>query len=231
MEGVVGHLKATNALDDLTSIYFTNANIGYAVGKSMRIRKTIDGGNNWFTPYSTITYYNLSELNSVYFTDANTGYVVGGKRDQYGQPSVGGIMKTTDGGVNWTQPVSNTKYLNSVYFTNANTGYAVGINGTILKTGTSGVLENSAEEHIYGSSPNIYFYPNPASEIVTLNFENINNADFTLNIYNVIGKLISSETLRYNHQQINIGDLSNGIYIVEIKSKEWSGKQKLIIKR
>jgi len=74
-------------------------------------------------------------------------------------------------------------------------------------------------------------YPNPASDIVTLNIDNTINADFTLNIYNVTGELVSSETLRQNQQQINISDLSNGIYMVEIKSKEWNGKQKLIIQR
>jgi len=30
--------------------------------------------------------------------------------------------------------------------------------------------------------------------------------------------------LKQNNQQIKIGDLSNGIYMVEIKSKEWIGK-------
>lgn len=72
-------------------------------------------------------------------------------------------------------------------------------------------------------------YPNPASDIVTLNIGNTNNADLSLNIYNVIGNLVKSEIL--NQNQINIGDLTNGIYMIEIKSKEWTEKQKLIIQR
>jgi len=76
-----------------------------------------------------------------------------------------------------------------------------------------------------------YLYPNPASDIVTLNVDNTNNSELTLNIYNVIGKLVKSELLKQNQQKINIVDLNNGIYIVEIKSKEWSKKQKLIIQR
>jgi Secretion system C-terminal sorting domain len=74
-------------------------------------------------------------------------------------------------------------------------------------------------------------YPNPASDIVTLNIDNRNNADLTLNIYNVIGALVKSETTIKNNRQINIGDLNNGIYMVEINSNEWSGIQKLIIQR
>ena len=46
-----------------------------------------------------------------------------------------------------------------------------------------------------------------------------------------MGALVKTETLVQNQQQINIGDLTNGIYIVEIKSKEWTENQKLIIQR
>lgn len=74
-------------------------------------------------------------------------------------------------------------------------------------------------------------YPNPASDIVTLNINNPNNTDLTINIYTKIGTLVKSETLKQNQLQINIGDLSNGIYVVAIQSKEWSGKQKLIVQR
>jgi hypothetical protein len=74
-------------------------------------------------------------------------------------------------------------------------------------------------------------YPNPASEIVTLNIDNTNNAELTLSIYNVIGTLVKSEKLKQNQQQFNVGDLETGIYMVVIKSKEWTEKQKLIIQR
>ena len=75
----------------------------------------------------------------------------------------------------------------------------------------------------------ILCYPNPASDIVTLNLNNTNNVDLTLNIYNIIGELVRSELVQQNQQKINISDFSNGIYMIEIKSKEWAEKQKLII--
>lgn len=74
-------------------------------------------------------------------------------------------------------------------------------------------------------------YPNPASDIVTLNIENTNNSDLTMIIYNLIGAIVKTEKLNQNQRQINIGDLSNGIYMIEIRSKEFKGKQKLIIHR
>ncbi|MCE9538151.1 MAG: T9SS type A sorting domain-containing protein, partial [Bacteroidetes bacterium] len=74
-------------------------------------------------------------------------------------------------------------------------------------------------------------FPNPASKTVTFKTENINNAGLVLNIYSVIGELIRSETLLQNQNQINVADLGIGIYMVEIKSIDWSKKQKLIIQR
>lgn len=89
----------------------------------------------------------------------------------------------------------------------------------------SSVPENTIKNNLF------ILYPNPASDIVTLNIDKFVDAELTLSIYNIIGELISSELLHQNQQQINIRDLSNGIYMVEVKSKEWSEKQKLIIQR
>jgi hypothetical protein len=91
-------------------------------------------------------------------------------------------------------------------------------------------LISSVSEQI---SKNIVFslFPNPASDIVTLNIENKNFKDLTLKIYNMMGELVRSELLRQNLQKINLGGLNNGIYTVEINSLEWSGIQKLIIQR
>ena len=78
---------------DLNSIYFPDANTGYAVGATEYgtgtdtnsiILKTTDQGINWGFQSRP-----LNSLHSVYFTNINTGYAVG---------SNGTILKTTDGG-------------------------------------------------------------------------------------------------------------------------------------
>ncbi|MCX7611947.1 MAG: YCF48-related protein, partial [Ignavibacterium sp.] len=70
-------------------------------------------------------------LYSVKFIDANTGWAVG---------ELGTIIKTTDGGINWTVQSSDTiGALNSVCFVNANIGWVAGANGTILKTTNGGL--------------------------------------------------------------------------------------------
>ncbi|MFH1004128.1 MAG: T9SS type A sorting domain-containing protein [Bacteroidota bacterium] len=97
------------------------------------------------------------------------------------------------------------------------------------------LVSPTAPSGIFGTmatnTTSISIYPNPASDIITLNVDNRNNANLTLNIYNVIGELIKSELLKKNQQQINISNLNNGIYIVVIKSKELTENQKLIIQK
>jgi hypothetical protein len=99
-------------------------------------------------------------------------------------------------------------------------------------------VDNLSFDNLISSTPeqtvkNALFslYPNPAFDIITLNIDNRNNDDLTLNIFNLIGALVKSEKFKQNQQQINVGDLGNGIYMVEIKSKEWTEKKKLIIQR
>ena len=79
-----------------------------------------------FFKTSTLTSGTIYDLWSVYFPDSNTGYAVG---------DGGTIIKTINGGTNWTAQTSGTLYtLRSIYFTDTNTGYTVADGGTILKT-------------------------------------------------------------------------------------------------
>ena len=74
-------------------------------------------------------------------------------------------------------------------------------------------------------------YPNPASDVVTLEINNASYEDMELTIYTTAGVLVKSELLKYNQQQINVADLSNGIYTVTLQSKNWKENQQLIIQR
>jgi len=66
------------------------------------------------------------------------------------------------------------------------------------------------------SSENINIYPNPASDKLTiLGFNSVSN----IKIYSVIGKLVKI-TIPNAINEINISSLKEGIYFIEIKSKE-----------
>jgi hypothetical protein len=96
----------------------------------------------------------------------------------------------------------------------------------VLPTVASGIFETQNS-----NTAGLSMYPNPASDVVTMSIENRTNTIFTVNIYNAIGKLVRSEFLTQDQQQINIDDLCNGVYTVSVSSKDLIENQRLIIKR
>ncbi len=100
--------------NNLNSVYFTDADRGYAVGDGGIILKTFDGGTNWEMKNSG-TVFNLL---SVQFTDSLMGYVAG-------ENSI--LLKTIDGGENWiNQSISVSADLSSISFPATDTGYILG---------------------------------------------------------------------------------------------------------
>ena len=75
-------------------------------------------------------------------------------------------------------------------------------------------------------------FPNPASDIIMfrgLDPENIYN----ISIYSSDGRLITTSSIRGENlmQGISTGNLSRGLYLVNISTSEWEGSQRLIITR
>lgn len=114
------------------SIFFVDADTGWASGNGY-LAKTTDGAETWLdilpdSPGSDALYW------SIHFIDADTGWLVG---LDYGAGGL--IMKTTDGGANWTrQDPSRDVELIDVFFTDAQTGWVSGNNGVILHTADGG---------------------------------------------------------------------------------------------
>lgn len=128
--GISWIVQPKSNLPQTKTIYWTNANTGFAGGydpntSSSTIYKTTNGGLNW-SSQSTSPTYNV--INSITFWGHDTGFAVG---------SDGLILKTTDGGINWIfQSTGMGMDLQSVYFTDTKTGYASGNN--LFKTTNGG---------------------------------------------------------------------------------------------
>ncbi len=98
--------------------------------------------------------------------------------------------------------------------------------GTIFKYEivTTGLTAHKAER-------GFTIFPNPASDRITLNTDHSQASGLIVNIYTITGKLIRTEKSGINQKQINISDLKNGVYLVELISDKKIEKQKLIIQR
>lgn len=88
-----------------SALYFIDDDHGYAVGEFQKIFRTSDGGATWQTmswSNDTAPYISYSDVE---FLDTNTGFISGYEVDNvstnFGFTEF--VMKTTDGGENWTR--------------------------------------------------------------------------------------------------------------------------------
>jgi len=59
-------------------------------------------------------------------------------------------------------------------------------------------------------------YPNPANDKITI--ENSYSQPFKIKMYNLEGEVVKNEFLLSDKIQINVRDLSNGVYILVFSS-------------
>ena len=187
----------------LFSVYFTDANTGYAVGSDVTLLKTIDGGTTWFQLFCGVN----SNYRSIYFSGLNTGYVVGFS---------GTTIKTIDGGATWTKLWSGTNAtLISVYFTDANTGYVVGTNGTILKTLNGGVSPAGSND-LSSKTNHLKIYPNPTFTCITIE----NPTEGSLSILNLNGQQLLQQEITEPATTLDVSTLPGGVYIVKLAGEK-----------
>lgn len=119
----------TGTSENLRSVFFTNAQTGYACGDNGTIIKTTNGGTNW-TALSSGTAFNLR---SIQFADANTGLCCG-------YSGAGGIIiRTTNGGTNWVTVNNPSAQMTNVTFAYNPSSVCVGNSGTTLYSTNSGL--------------------------------------------------------------------------------------------
>lgn len=121
--------------------------------------------NSTFNPISNLEIVNLVNMNSdipqdfyddVAFTNEATGYAVS---------RTGKIIKTTNGGTNWTKLSSNVTFpLKKIQFVTENLGYVIGGDDTgsfILKTTNAGQSWTvTSLNNEFNTSPNSLFFKN-----------------------------------------------------------------------
>ncbi len=74
-------------------------------------------------------------------------------------------------------------------------------------------------------------YPNPATDLISIDAYDSNESGLVLNIYSFMGELVRSEQLINGSPRIDISDLNNGMYIIELMSAKGADRQTLVIQR
>ncbi|MFA5404580.1 MAG: T9SS type A sorting domain-containing protein [Ignavibacteria bacterium] len=126
---------------ELSAIQFVDSNIGYTVGGFGYdiILKTTNGGNTWNTILSGVGQY----FTDLFFVNKDTGWVC--DDDQFFGV---GVIKTTNGGLNWTQQLGMNYCPSKLFFINKDTGWCatqLSLNNNPLMRTTNGGLNWTAQ--------------------------------------------------------------------------------------
>ena len=134
----------------ITNVEFVNSSTGWILSTSIGmssdswIYKTTDAGNSW-SPQFVTAGWRYDIINDIVFHDPNNGIAVGNLSIHIGADSAL-ILKTTDGGENWTQILIDYPELNNVFFTSATEVTTVGEEGVILRTSDGGFSWEAADK-------------------------------------------------------------------------------------
>lgn len=153
--------QSTGDAGSYFSVYCVDASTAWIGSLGNRIFRTTNSGNTW-EPYST----GITSLpDDFYFFNSDSGYAALGWRHDYscggcGEIDTGGfILRTTDGGINWTIQQKDTTIwgYRSVYFFNDTTGFVTGTQGTILRTDDGGLTWSEQTSGTMKELWNVFF--------------------------------------------------------------------------
>ena len=207
-------IKTTNAGENWSITYFDSSNYwsspqegkmmfidelnGYIIDHC--IKKTTNGGYNWFDTDSASTM----GAKGFFFINKDTGWMVRSNP----------IKRTDNGSMNWSlQYTPITSWLYSIYFINELTGWTVGTNGTILKTITGGLTSvKQMSTLIPDKNALLQNYPNPFNPTSKIKMQIAKSSNVRLIVYDALGKELT--TLIKEH-------LNPGTYEVEFDGSSY----------
>jgi len=132
---------------NLGSVFFIDANIGWACGGGGKIIKTTNGGLDWFDQNSNTT----AGLNTIQFVDANNGWACGGNQ----------ILRTADGGLIWSvQNFPSSTSIYTIQFVDTNIGWITSVfadTSYIQKSTDGGDTWRVQHQSQYGEYESMHF--------------------------------------------------------------------------
>lgn len=100
--------------------------------------------------------------------------------------------------------------------------------GAIYIISLDGTTECTQSTNLTNSESNIQVYPNPADSYITIKSPN-NYPNAIISIMDTMGKIVLKQKINNSIESINIENIKNGVYILEISKDSKSSKHKVII--
>lgn len=181
--------------DDIITSNFLNENVGYVITgeccdeSNHHLHKTNDGGLNWSKVETNLN----GNISALIFNSESHGFVIDNES--------GWIKESNDGGVTWTK---NTPFNTEPYL-------SLRTNQSAFIFGRDAFRFNPDGSPLGISTSRLPIYPNPAKEVINLDFDYDE-----YKIHDLSGRLVKSGN---NTKHIDISTLPNGEYLLQIINK------------
>jgi hypothetical protein len=90
------------------------------------------------------------------------------------------------------------------------------------------LIDNTGINELLTES-NVSLYPNPATNLLNIKFENYGNELIEMEIIDLTGKIVKQEQLTDNQSIINLEDLQRGIYFIKLINEQASSSHKIVL--
>ena len=89
-------------------------------------------------------------------------------------------------------------------------------------------MEDVVSIRTHESTDKLIIYPNPSEDVINIAIDNANKA--TIEIYNLIGRLIYSKTASSKTEKIDVSDYTTGIYLIKVKQADRIYIEKVVVR-
>lgn len=193
----------------IIEIFFVNDSFGIAVGGEGKMLKTTDGGNTWINVPNNLNDYDISDVE---FLTEQEGYIC----------YAGKIYYTGDGMQTWIKQADSSHDYYAVDMVDKHLGYAAGHG--IFKTSNGGGLTSVSAP--YKHPLFISIYPNPATEQVVLQYEDL--LIHEIKLMDISGKVVRQYPSSV--KVLDIRGISQGIYLLKIGTDKGNKMERLLIR-
>jgi len=201
-------LKTSNY--GIGSICFLNADTGFLAENMGYFFRTYDRGLNWDSITPPVTLYN----GKVRFLNSSLGYICGGDG-----LTAGWVIKTIDGGLNWTLDHGDNYTFFEFSFAN-NVGYASGGGGSVIKNSLVDNISKTDNDFLWAG-------PNPFTSKITLHMNNLSGSK-NVTVLNALGEKVFQKDYNSNVEEIDLSNLDAGLYLLTIDSGHLHLTEKII---